>query len=481
MVFFEKLNDFLWGPPLIILMLGAGFYFTARSGFFQFRHFHHIMKNTFGKMKDKGDSGEGILKPFEAICIAVGGTVGVSNIGGVATAIAVGGPGAIFWMWIAALLGMVLKMVEVTLGVYYREKDEKGLPFGGPTYYMEKGLGEEKGFKGWKPLAIVFGAGIFSTFFITLQNYTVSEAIGNTFGINMMIVAVIYIVCVYIMISGGIPQLGKIATKIVPFMLMFYLVGGIVIIFKNITALPHALKLIVESAFTGSAAMGGFAGATVAQALQLGLARSVYSNEAGWGTSPMIHSTARTDHPVKQGLWGSFEVFMDTLVVCTITGLIVIITGEWSSGLDGATLALTVFEHEIGWFGRVIVALSIFLLGLTSSTGWYSYYEVLLRHLLGNNSKAKDRILKIYKWVYPIPELVFPTLAVTRGLPGEKVWLFADLVSAIPTFINVAVILVLSPTFFILLKDYKARYLEIGELDPNLALFYEDKNNKAKA
>lgn len=290
MVFFEKLNDFLWGPPLIILMLGAGFYFTARSGFFQFRHFHHIMKNTFGKMKDKGDSGEGMLKPFEAICIAVGGTVGVSNIGGVATAIAVGGPGAIFWMWIAALLGMVLKMVEVTLGVYYREKDEKGLPFGGPTYYMEKGLGEEKGFKGWKPLAIVFGAGIFSTFFITLQNYTVSEAIGNTFGINMMIIAVIYIACVYIMISGGIPQLGKIATKIVPFMLMFYLVGGIVIIFKNITALPHALGLIVGSAFTGSAAMGGFAGATVAQALQIGLARSVYSNEAGWGTSPMIHS-----------------------------------------------------------------------------------------------------------------------------------------------------------------------------------------------
>lgn len=482
MAFFEKLNDFLWGPPLIILMVGTGLFFSIKTRFFQFRYFGHIMKNTFGKMGKKDEnSGHGMISSFEAICIAIGGSVGVANIGGVATAVAVGGPGAIFWMWFAALLGMLLKLVEVTLGVYYRETDEKGLPFGGPTYYMAKGLGEERGFKGWKVLAIIFGAGIFSTFFITLQNYTISEAIGNTFGINMLYVSILYIVCVYLLISGGIPQLGAVSVKLVPFMLMFYLLGGVFIILKNITQLPYAFGLIFSGAFSGSAAVGGFAGATFAKALQTGMARSVYSNEAGWGTSPMIHSTARTNHPVKQGLFGAFEVFVDTLVVCTITGLIVTITGGWLSGLDGATMALSVFEAEVGRFGRIIVALSIFLLGLTSSTGWYSYYEVILRHLMGKESKAKDTILKIYKWVYPLPELIFPVLAVTRGLPGSTVWLFADLVSAVPTFINVFVVLALSPTFFKLLDDYKARYLGIGKVDPNMVLFYEDKKKKARA
>ena len=478
MAFFEKLTELLWGPPLIILMLGTGFYFTFRTGFFQFRYFGHILKNTFFKMGSKEKSGEGIISSFEAICIAVGGSVGVSNIAGVATAVAVGGPGAIFWMWVAALLGMVLKLVEVTLGVYYRERDEKGLPFGGPTYYMAKGLGEEKGFKGWKIMALIFGGGIFSTFFITLQNYTISEAISNTFDIHMLVVSVIYIICVYVLISGGIPQLGRLTSKIVPFMLSFYLIGGVFIILKNISQLPHVFSLIFGSAFTGTAAVGGFTGSVFAQALQIGLARSVYSNEAGWGTSPMIHSTAKTDHPVKQGLYGSFEVFVDTLVVCSITGIIVIITGAWTTGLEGATMALSVFESQIGRFGRIIIALSIFLLGLTSTTGWYSYYEILLRHLLGTKSRIKESVLRLYKWVYPLPELIFPVLSVTIGLPGAAVWMFADLVAAIPTFINVAVVLTLSPTFFKLFRDYKARYLGVGEIDPNIVLFYEDKVKK---
>lgn len=199
-------------------------------------------------------------------------------------------------------------MAEVTLAVYYRSRDEDGNPFGGPTYYMQKGLGEEKGFKAWPVLAFLFDAGIFSTFFITLQNYTVSEAVGNTFGIPLLVVSAIYIICIYLIISGGIPQLGKIAGNLVPWMTSFYIVAGLFIIFKNFGSIPAAFGQIFSGAFTGTAAVGGFAGAGVAKIMQLGMARSVYSNEAGWGTSPMIHSTARTKHPVSQGIWGAFEV-----------------------------------------------------------------------------------------------------------------------------------------------------------------------------
>ncbi|MDG2866002.1 alanine:cation symporter family protein, partial [Vibrio parahaemolyticus] len=193
-------------------------------------------------------------------------------------------------------------------------------------------------------IAVLFGLGIFSTFFITMQNYTVSEAVGNTFNIPILAVSIVYIIFIYIIINNGIPGLGKIASRIVPFMTMFYLLAGIFIIFKNIAYLPSGLAEIFQSAFTGTAAVGGFAGAAVAKTIQMGMARSVYSNEAGWGTSPMIHSTARTDHPVKQGLWGAFEVFVDTILVCTITALVIVLTGAWKTGASGATLTLTAFE-----------------------------------------------------------------------------------------------------------------------------------------
>jgi alanine or glycine:cation symporter, AGCS family len=475
--FIEKLVGLLWGTPLIVTILGTGIFFTIFSGFFQFRFFGHIFKQTFGKLigKHEGEGKEGLLSPFEAISVAIGGTVGVGNIGGVATAIAVGGPGAVFWIWVAALVGAVIKMAEVTLAVHYRSKDEKGNPYGGPTYYMEKGLGEEKGFKLWGVLAFIFGGGLFSTFFLTLQNYTVSEAISGTFGFSMIAVAILYTILVYIMVMGGIPSLGKIAGKMVPFMCLFYILGGLFIILKNVGQLPGVFGLIFSSAFNGTAAVGGFAGAAFAQAIKMGMARAVYSNEAGWGTSPMIHSTAKTDHPIRQGLWGSFEVFVDTAIVCTITALVILITGKWSSGASGATLTLSAFEVGMGSFGRITVAIGVFLFGLTTSTGWYSYYEILLRHLFKENVKAKEAVLKIYKYVYPIPGLLLVVMAVTVGLPGSTVWLFADFTSAIPTFVNVVAVLVLSGRFFELLKDYKARHLGIGKVDPNFVPFYEDR------
>lgn len=475
----DAIVGFLWGMPLILAILFTGFYITIRSGFFQFVFFGHIMKNTFGNILKKKDSNikqKGILSPIEAVATAVGGSVGVGNIGGVATAIATGGPGAVFWMWLCSLIGMIIKTAEVTLAVYYRNTDEEGNPYGGPTYYIEKGLGEEKHLKIWKILAILFGGGIFATFFITLQNYTVSEALDSAFGIGMIPASIIYCILTYIMIFGGIKHVGRIASKIVPIMCIFYIVSCLFIIITNIEQLPGVFALIFKSAFSGTAAVGGFTGAGISQVIRLGVSRSVYSNEAGWGTSPMIHSTSQTNHPVKQGLWGGFEVFVDTMLVCTMTAITVIITGQWSSGLSGATLTLSAFEMGIGSVGKSILAIGIFLFGITTSSGWYSYYEIILRHVFKEKVEAKNKILKVYRLLYQIPGVAMVFYAVSYGLPGKYVWYFADISSAVPTFVNIFAVLLLSNKFFELLRDYKARYLGIGKIDQNFKLFYEDYN-----
>lgn len=480
LAYFEALVGFLWGLPIIVIILGTGFYFTFKTGFFQVFHLKHIFSETICKIIKKGNKaegeGKGLITPFEAVATAIGGSVGVGNIGGVATAMAVGGPGSLFWLWIAAFVGMILKMAEVSLGVYYREKDEKGDPYGGPTYYMEKGLGEEKGHKWWLIPAAIFGGGIFSTFFITVQNYTVSEAVSAAFGIKIIYASIIYIVCNYILIIGGIKSLGKLAGKIVPFMCVFYVGAALYIVAINIGNLPATLGLVFKGAFTGTAAAGGFAGAAFSQVMRIGMARSVFSNEAGWGSSPMIHASAQTDHPIKQGLWGAFEVFIDTIVVCTLTCLVIIITGVWSSGATGATLTLNAFATGMGSASKIFIATGIFLFGVTTSSGWYAYYEIILRHLMKSSPKLKDGILKFYKIFYPVPGFVMVVMATTIGMPGSTVWLFADFTTAVPTFINIAVMLSLSGTFFKLFKDYKTKYILKEEVKPEdkIKLFYEE-------
>lgn len=473
--FINALNDFIWGPPLIILMLSTGVYFTVRSGFFQIRYFKYIMQQTLGKVfKKQEDSDEkGVLNPIEAISTAIGGSVGFGNIAGVATAIAMGGPGATLWMWITAFLGMLLKQVEVTLAVYYRRTDENGDPYGGPTYYMERGLGEERNFKFWKVLAAIFGCGIFSTFFITASNYTVSEVVASTFKINQLVASLFIVVCTYLMICKGMKFVGKVFTKLVPLMSVSYLVFGLLIIILNYKNIPHTFSLIFNGAFSGSAAVGGFVGAAVSKVISTGMARSVYSNEAGWGTSPMVHASSKTRHPIEQGLWGSFEVFIDTFVVCTITSLVVIITGEWSSGVESATLTLNAFTMGLGNFGKYFLTVTMLIFGLTTSTGWYVYYEVVLRHLADKNAKLKNAILKVFKYCYPLPGFIMTAYILYVG--EISIWTFVDITSGIPTFINVAVVLALSKQYFVLLKDYKARYLGVGTVDESVDIFYEDK------
>lgn len=470
--------DYLWGLPLVAIILGIGLYITVKTGFFQFTGFKLAMssalKNIFNKDKTANKEA-GVLSPLEAMSMALGTTIGVGNIGGVATAIAVGGPGAIFWMWVAAMFGLIIKMAEITLAVHYRSKDENNEAYGGPNYYMKKGIGIEKKMPVvFKVLSFIFAFGFLQGFFINIQTYTVSEAVANTFGLGMVPVGIFYTVMLYLMISGGMSSLGKIAAKIVPFMCIFYFVGGIFIILKNITLLPSVFGLIIGNAFTGTAAFGGFLGATFSQAIKLGMSRSVFSNEAGWGSAPMIHASAKVDHPVKQGLMGIFEVFIDTFVICSITALVIIITGQWSSGLDGATLTLSAFELGLGRPGRIILAAGVFLFGLTTSSGVYAQIEVVVRYLIGNTPKKKA-ILSFYKWTYPIPSLLLVMIAVYYEFPGTTVWIFSDASTALPIFANVIALFILTPKFTELLKDYKARYLGVGKVDPDFKVFYDDK------
>lgn len=282
--------DILWGTPLIVLMIFTGLYFTIRSGFFQVAHFKYILKRTLGtvfsskkrKQTLEEDAGKGLVSPYEAIATAVGGSVGFGNIAGVATAVTTGGPGAVFWMWLTALLGMLIKQVEVTLAVYYRRTDEEGNPYGGPTYYMERGLGEEMHWgKAWLPFAFVFGIGIFSTFFISASNYTTSEVIASSIGIPQEFAAIAMVCLLYFIIWGGVKNLSRIFVKLVPIMSIAYLFFGVVIIILHIDNLIPTITMIFTNAFTGTSALGGFAGASVSQVISTGMARSVYSNEAG--------------------------------------------------------------------------------------------------------------------------------------------------------------------------------------------------------
>lgn len=479
----------MWGLPLIVLMLATGLYFTVRSGFFQFQKFGWIMKRTVGQMfirKDNKDSSEkGMLSSFEAICTAVGGTVGFGNIAGVATAVATGGPGAVLWMWLTSCLGMILKQVEVTLGCYYRHTNDKGDYYGGPTYYMERGLGEERHWgKLWIIPAVIFGIGIFSTFFVTSSTLTASQVVSGAFQIQPVhlggiqvegeiIVGVLLCILTYIITGGGTKKIASLFSKLVPVMSIIYILMGLGMILVNLPRVPEAVIAIFTNAFTGTAAIGGFAGCAVSQMIRVGMARSVYSNEAGWGTSPMIHSSAKTRHPVEQGLWGSFEVFFDTMVVCTITALSVILSGNWTNGTDGGTLALSAFSEGFGSVGSILLAIIMVIFTVTTSGGWFTYYLAILEHLYKQEGWMKDLVMKVFYAIRALPGLLWTIYLVKTNNQGF-IWTVVDITSAIPTFVNVAVILLLSNQYFKLLKDYKARYLGQGKVDPGTCLFYED-------
>jgi len=426
-----------------------------------------------------------MLSPFAAVATAVGGTVGFGNIAGVATAVAAGGPGAVFWMWATAALGMILKQVEVALGLFYRQRKPNGDTYGGPTYYMEHGLGEKRHWgKLWLIPGVIFAIGIFSTFFVTSSALTASQVVAGALrlenirlgGLNVegiILVAVFITILTYVITGGGTKGVANVFTKLVPFMSVIYILMGIVMILVNIASVPRALAAIFTNAFTGTAAIGGFAGCAVSQMIRVGMARAVYSNEAGWGTSPMIHSSAKTPHPIEQGLWGSFEVFFDTFIICTITALAVILSGCWTDGTNGGTLALSAFAQGFGQIGAYLLAIVMVIFTVTTSGGWFTYYLAILEHLGNDDARWKKVLMKVFYACRALPGLLWTIYLVKTNNQGF-IWIVVDITSAIPTFINVAVILILSGDYFRLLRDYKARYMNIGTLDESVPLFYED-------
>ena len=319
--FLYKLDGWVWGTPLIVLIMVVGIYYMVKGKFFPFVHFGHAVKNTvLASSTESGKSGDGKISPYRAFCLALGGAVGMGNISGVATSIAVGGPGSIFWMWVWAFFGMMIKTAETSLGLYYRHKEPDGKYSGSAMHYMEWGIKGEMGWKFGRPLAILFAVSLFMMVLQGSGAYTVGETLSASFGLNLMAVVIVYVLFVVYLLIRGENAIGRVAEKLVPIMCGAYLLATIVILLMNITYVPTMFAEIFKGAFTGTAAVGGFAGSVVSLTIRQGVARSVYSNEAGNGTSPLIHGSADTIHPVRQGLWGAVEVFCDTLVVCTCSG-----------------------------------------------------------------------------------------------------------------------------------------------------------------
>ncbi len=470
-----SIDDFVWGKPLIIFVTLVGLYFLIRGKFFPFAHFGHIFKNTvFAKASESGKADSGKVSPYRAFCIALGGAVGMGNISGVASAIAVGGPGALFWMWIVAFFGMMVKLVEITLGVYYRRKDANGKMQGTTMGYIERGIKGEMGQKWGGPLAMIFCICLFIMFIQGSGTYTVAETLHASFGWNIMVVAVVYVAFVLYLIIRGENAIGRFAEKAVPIMCGLFLLGTLVILGINYKNIPAMFASIFKGAFTGTAAVGGFIGSTVSQAVQKGVARSIYSNEAGYGTAPMFHGGADTVHPVRQGLWGAVEVFCDTLIVCTCAGLAIIVTNTWETGLTGATLGVAAFSASFGNFGKWFLGVMTILFAFTTSTAWYLLYQSLIGYMFKKNAKAANVAHKVFSVLFPLTMIGTCALIYYTGNDAGMFWTIVSITTGLPEFFNCIAILCLNKKFFALFKDYKARYMGIGTVDPNFKIFAED-------
>lgn len=403
---FVSFGNWFWGLPILFLIGGGGLFLTLYLGGIQVTKFPYICAQTFGKMFKKPEK-EGEVSPFSAAVAALASSIGASNIVGVPMAIAMGGPGAVFWMWILAILGSCTKFVEIVLGVKYREKNSKGEFVGGPYYYCRKGL-EKKGLGG---LGKFFGA--WFAFFLMIELIPSiatqsASAVENlsTLGVPNMVSGIILAAIVFVVAVGGFKTLVKVTDLLVPLMAGIYILGALVVIGVNFANMPSVIASIFSCAFTGHAAVGGFAGATVAAALRWGAARGVYSNEAGMGTAPMAHSTAAVDHPVRQGLWGVFEVTVDTLIVCSVTALCVLSTGMWTDasivgegGVGYGAIPSLAFRSVFGVAGDVVVTICVFLFVLSTIIVVVFYGEKQAEFLFG------EKFAKYWKFVYVIAVL----------------------------------------------------------------------------
>ncbi len=378
--FFKGLSDVVWGPPMLVLLVGTGIFLTIRLRGLQFHGLLHSLYLALIKRKEENAT-EGDISHFQALMTALAATVGTGNIAGVATAIAAGGPGALFWMWITGLFGMATKYAEAVLAVKYREVDKFGTMSGGPMYYLSKGLGAK-----WLGVLFAIFASV-SAFGIgnIVQSNSVAEAVRTAFPmVPAWFVGTVMATATALVLLGGIKSIGRVASLLVPVMIVFYMLGATVVVVLNYRGIPGAFLLVMKGAFSGTAMLGGFVGASVREAIRWGVARGVFSNESGLGSAPIAAAAAQTRNPVTQALVSMTQTFIDTIVVCSFTGFVIISTGLWSSGLTGAELTTRAFNHGLpGNSGGIIVAVGLILFAYSTIIGWSYYGEKSLEYLLG--------------------------------------------------------------------------------------------------
>lgn len=421
---------------MLIAILGTGFFLMMGLKLMPLRQ---IKTGFILLWRGRHTTGDGDISPFSALMTSLAATIGTGNIAGVATAIFIGGPGALFWMWCTALLGMATKYAEAVCAVHYREKDERGMHVGGPMYYIKNGLSKK-----WAWLGTTFAIfGGLAGFGIgnMVQANSVADVLFASFNIPVMMTGGVLMVLVGLVMFGGIKRISTVAAQLVPFMAISYVVAGLVILTININEIPAAIALIFESAFTGTAATGGFAGAAVWAAIHFGVARGIFSNEAGLGSAPIAHAAAKTNNSVEQGLIAMLGTFIDTLIVCSITGLVIITSGAWTSGETGAALSSLAFSNGFTG-GNYVVAIALTVFAFTTILGWSYYGERCVGFLFGVKSIIPFRIL----WVLVIPLGAMAEL--------DFIWLLADTLNALMALPNLIALILLSPVVFKLSKDY---------------------------
>lgn len=450
--FLNTINGILWGPPTMILLFVVGLYFSIQTGFFQIRKIRFILNQTFGQIFKKAtrsnNTNEGTLTPLQAVSTAISGTVGTGTIAGVATAIYTGGPGAVFWMWVVAFFGMITKLVEVSLAVDYRVQRDDGTFAGGPMYYIERGLGPK-----WKPMAMFFAlmmifASLGTAVFV--QPHTISVAMKDVFAVPAYITIITTVIICALVTFGGVKSIGSFCEKLTPLMCGIYIVICLGCVLINFTEIPSAFGYIFKYAFAPMPAVGGLAGTAVIVAIQRGVARGTFSNEAGMGTAPIVHATAKTDHPIRQGMFGSMEVFTATLIICTMTALAILTSGEaiWASGLTGIELTMNVFANSYGMFGKYILTVCVILFALSTMIGFAVEFETSAIFLFGT------KYIKLFRIIYLVPPFL------TLGHPTSMIWTVVDISVAILVIPNVIALLLLRKKFVSLFKDFEAKFMK---------------------
>ncbi len=437
---FEKvvsvINNILWNYILVLLLLATGIYLSVRIKFLQFKFFT-VLKYMF---KKRATNVEGDISPFAALNVALGGTVGVGNIAGVATAISLGGPGAIFWMWVSGILGMVTKFTEVVLGVHFRVREKDGPMLGGPMMYIKQGLPKQLHF-----LAYCFAIfGTLAALGIGNMAQANSVALGAAeFGVPRYVTGLVLILAVGLVTLGGIKRIAEVASVCVPVMCGVYFIAGIIVILRYMYELPQSILLIFQKAFTAQAAIGGFAGTTVANTIRYGIARGIFSNEAGLGSAPIAHSTAKVEHPVRQGLLGMFEVFVDTLVICSITALAIIVSNSWQTGHTGAVLTMSAFGKVFTpIIGNFIVVGSLILTAYSTNLAWGFYGESCCAFLFGH------KVRKIYRFLW----LPFVMVGALGKL--EVIWSVCDMLNGLMAIPNLIALILLIPIVIKLTENF---------------------------